>query len=228
MAKNNIHFILVAGFSADHMEAVEMKYILEGKGFSAEAVSFYGRNYIDDFTRLTMAECVRNILEAINEEAKKYDAVYGIGISLGGALLLEHAKKYSNLKGIVSIGTPVKLSNRKLLSAGQKIIPLIYPVWRRLQKVKQLRLNPIGATKAVINFLEGALQKNLEKINTSTLFIHSKKDLVSDYRALPDFIEKMSSKKKKIIFSDNGNHVINNDSELIIEYALDFFGIQAK
>jgi carboxylesterase len=226
MVKNKIHFVLIAGFSADHMEAVEMKYILEEKGYSAEAISFYGRNYIDDFTHLTLVECLRNISEAINEKAKKYDAVYGIGISLGGALLLEYAKKFSNLKGIVSIGTPVKLSNRKLLAAGQKIIPLIYPVWRRLQKIKQLRLNPIGATKIVINYLEDDLPKNLEKINIPVLLIHSKKDLVSDYRALPDFLEKIKSEKKKIIFSDSGNHVINNDSELIIKYALDFFEIK--
>jgi esterase/lipase len=223
--KSKIHFIFVAGFSADDEETCQFKDILKNKGYSTESVNFYGEKYIDDFSGLKISDCLANIAAVIERAAEKYDFVYGIGISLGGALLLEHAKSQNNLGGIVSIGTPIKLRKKSLIAFVQKILPLIYPVWRHLQKIKQLRLSPIGAGNIVVEFIENDLVKNLEKIKTPTLFLHSKKDRVSDFSVLPQFCEKLSSEKKQIELFENGKHVINNEKQMIIKYTLDFLGL---
>jgi esterase/lipase len=228
MDKSKIHFVLVAGFSSDHLEAMGLKKSLEKKGFSADAISFYGDGYIDDFTDLKISDCIANIAEFINGRAGQYETVFGIGISLGGALLLEHAKSYNNLKGIASIGTPLKLKNRVLISFGQKILPFVYFFWRRMQKIKRLRLNPLGATNMMIEYLETGLPKNLDYIKTPVLLLHSKKDPVSDYRVLPKYLNLISSKKKRITFFDNGNHVIDHDPDLVVKYALDFLEINVR
>ena len=183
MDKSKVHFIVVAGFSSDDLEAVKFKKCLEEMGFSSEAVSFYGKGYRDDFSGITASECIENISKLINESVEKHDSVFGIGISLGGSLLLDHAKNHSNLKGIVGIGVPFKLRKIKLIHFGQKFFPIILPVWNHLQKIKKFRLSPLGA------------------------------------------VNMTSSTKKKIIFFDNGGHVVNQDFNSIINYSLDFFDI---
>jgi esterase/lipase len=225
MDKSKTHFVLVAGFSSDHLETMGLKNFLEERGFSADAISFYGEGYIDDFTDLKISDCIASISKVINRCAKRYENVFGIGISLGGALLLEHAKHSDNLKGIASIGTPFKLINKAWISFGQKLFPLVYFFWKRMQKIKWLRLNPIGATNTIMEYLETGLPKNLDSIKTPVLLLHSKKDPVSDYRVLPEYLDLISSEKKKIAFFDNGNHVIDNDPDLIMKYVSDFLGI---
>lgn len=53
--KSKIHFVLIAGLSSDHKEAYGLKHCLIERGYSAYAISFYGKDYIDDFTYLTKA-----------------------------------------------------------------------------------------------------------------------------------------------------------------------------
>jgi len=223
--KAKIHFVLIAGFSSDHKEAYGLKASLIKQGYSAYALSFYGNGYRDDFTTLTAAECVGNISAYIDDCCTKYEQVYGIGISLGGALLLEHAKTSRNLEGIVSIGTPFKLKKRSLISIAQFLLPLFYPVWRRLQKIKRLRLSPVGAGNVMISYMEHEFLQGLETIQTPTLFLHSKRDRVSDWHAGPEYFAKVGSEKKEIEFFDNGRHVIDHDPDSIAGMALEFFGL---
>jgi len=223
--KSKIHFVLVAGFSSDHKEAYGLKDLLKRRGYSAEAISFYGENYTDDFTGMKISDCVSNISTVINRAAEKYNFVYAIGISLGGALLLEHAKSLNNLGGIISIGTPVKLKKRTLINLAKKIYPLIYPAWKHLQKIKKLRLNPIGVGNAMVEYLDADFVKDLDKIKTPVLLLHSKKDRVSDFRVLPAFFEMLASEKKQMKIFDNGRHVIDENPDMIVQQALEFFGL---
>lgn len=223
MEKAKTHFVLVAGFSSDNLDAVKLKKSLDKIGFSSDAISFYGEEYVDDFTDLKISDCIANVSNFINKKTEQYDNVYGVGISLGGAFLLEHAKHSDNLKGIVSIGTPFGLNHKFWINLGLKFLPLFYFAWRRLQKIKSLRLNPIGATRAVTEYLDDELPKKLDHVKTQILFLHSKKDAVSNYKVLPKYLEMISSEKKKITYFENGNHVIDDDPDLVVRYILDFF-----
>jgi esterase/lipase len=153
---------------------------------------------------------------------QKFPVVIGIGISLGGAFLIEHAKNNFDLDCIVSVGTPFRLKNRKLISIGFGLLPLIYPIWKILSKIKRLRLTPIGSAKMVINYLETDFLNDFNKITTPVLFLHSKKDVVTDYRVVNEFSKKFIKARKKVMILDNGNHVINYDAEMIISGALSF------
>jgi esterase/lipase len=219
---SRIHFVLVAGFSSDHKESYGLKHVLLNLGYSAYAVSFYGKDYQDDFTHITKAECIQNLTDYINDCCAQYDEVYGIGISLGGALLLEHAKTHTNLKGIVSIGTPFKLKHRWLISIADFLLPVIYPLWRRLQKIKRLRITPIGAGKEMVGYMENEFLQNLDRIETPVLFLQSKKDSVTDWHTLETNITKIKSPIKEIEYFTNGSHVIDHDPALVTEMALKF------
>ncbi|TSA45228.1 hypothetical protein D4R51_02225 [bacterium] len=224
MPRNNPSncFILLPGFSPDNFPVLELKKMLEARGHAAIASSFYGTEIIRDLSHITMEDCLRNLSQTIREAKKNHDRVFGIGISLGAALLLEHAKKEKNLDGIVSIGTPFKLKHQKLIRLGQVPVPLVKPFWRVAGKFKKWRLPPIAAAKVVLNFLRRDFTSDLESITVPTLFFHSKRDGVTDYRVVQEFSDRMASPKKKIIFFDNEGHVINGHSEKVLEHIFDF------
>ena len=220
--KSKIHFILIAGFSSDHKEAYGLKKSLLDLGYSSYAISFYGKEYVDDFTHITKEQCIGNVCDYIDECLEKYDEVYGIGISLGGALLLEYAKTRAGLKGIVSVGTPFKLQNRRLIALAQFTLPVFYPIWKRLQKIKKLRLSPVGAGREMIGYMENEFLQNLEKVKTPVLFLQSKKDKVVDWKALEENFGKIGSEMKEIEYFHNGRHVIDHDPDLVAGMALQF------
>lgn len=223
--KSKTHFVLVAGFSSDNKETFWLRDILREKGYGVTAVSFYGPELRTEFKSLTEEDCIRNLAKTIEKVSRESEAVFGIGISLGGALLLEHAKTHDNLSGIASVGTPFRLRNKKLIVAGQTVLlPLIYPVWKHLQKHARLRLSPLGAVRMSVDFMTNRFLENLEGIRTPILFLHSKKDRVTDWRALEEYLPKLASSKKEVLFFDNGNHVINY-SPLIVEKTLEFFNL---
>ena len=139
---------------------------------------------------------------------------------------MQYAKRSDDLKGIASIGTPFRLNNKTWINLGQIFLPIMNPFWRRLQKIKRLRLSPIGATNIVMEYLQKDFLIDINLIKTPVIFLHSKKDPVSDYKVLPGYLGLISSAKKEIKFFENGNHVIDHDCDLVISYILDFFGLK--
>ena len=155
MENSSSCFIILPGFAPDNVPVLHLKEILEEKGFAAVASNFFGSEPVEDFSRLTIENCQKNMADLINASKKKYKNVYGIGVSLGGALLLEYAKKENGLDAIVSIGSPFKLRNKKKIFVARKMLPLVVPVWKKLEKIKKLRLIPLGFGEEMITFLEG-------------------------------------------------------------------------
>ena len=220
-----ICFVLLPGFSSDNLQIMGLKKLLEEAGYTAIAANFYGTEIITDFTDMTAEGCIKNISTIINQASSQYEKVYGIGISLGGALLMEHAKNFDNLSGIVSVGTPFRLKNRKWIALGEWLFPAIYFFWKPLQKIQRLRLSPLGASIQMISYMEGKFLEHLEVITTPILFLHSRKDGVTDFEALDEYVPKISSEKKEIIFFPNGKHVVDDNPKTITDYAVSFFGL---
>lgn len=221
-------FILLPGFAPDAVPVLDLGKILRDKGYGVITSNFFGEVEVDDFANLTAEGCLNNITRIIDGAAEKYECVYGIGISLGGAFLLEYAKSRNKLDGIVSVGTPFLLKNKKLIRFGKKILPAVYPFWKKIQRFKKLRLTPIGAGVMAVDYLENIFLQNLEKIETPTLFMHSKKDGVTDFRALPKYMKIISNAKQSVAYFDNGNHVMDDDFSLIIEQTFSFFELDEK
>ena len=220
--RKDICFVLLPGFAPDDFPVFGLRNILEEKGYKVIASPFFGNLKLTDFSKLSEEDMLRGSFEVIDNAAKKYKKIVGIGISLGGALFLEYAKQ-KNLAAIISVGTPFHLSQRCLISVLKIIYPLIYPFWRYMDKRNaNLRLLPIGAGKMVINFFRNDFLDNLNNIQTSVLFLHSKKDWVADYKYLQKFVDQISSKNKKIVLFNNGGHVINRDARVIVDNALNF------
>lgn len=219
---SEICFILLPGFSPDYLPVLPLKAALENRGYFAIASTFFGNRDFKYFNELTLDQCHNHVSQLIQSAKTQYKQVFGIGVSLGGALLLEYAKTYNDLSGIVSIGTPFRLKHRPLMSAGKLFLPIVYPIWKKFEKYKNWRLLPVGAGPQVIRYLENGFMANLEKITTPVLLIHSKKDLITDFRVLPEYLEKIGSMSKSLIITENGNHVIDHDPNALVDHMISF------
>ncbi len=220
-------FILLPGFAPDNYPVLELKDKLNKLGYTAVASNFWGVELVSDFSKLTSEQCKKGIADIITKLSKKYEIIIGIGISLGGALLMEHAKSFTNLDCVVSIGTPFKLKNKRLMSLGFALYPLAYIYWNILRALR-LRPTPIPAARAMVDYMTVDFVKDLDKIKTPLLLIHSKHDLVTDVSVIPFFMKKISSQHKKIIYLDNISHAIGYNNDIIIQEINAFLNYEKK
>ena len=219
--RSDICFLLLPGFAPDAIPVLKLRDVLTKQGFPAVATNFFGDQKVKDFSKLTIEETKSGVSALVDDLAGKYEKVIGIGISLGGALLLEHAKKKNKLSGIVSIGTPYRVKNLPLIRLGLFFLPIIDPVSRWLGKGK--RWLPLGASKMMVDYLQYEFPKDIEAITTPALLLHSKRDPVTDYRALSEFFDRLGSPRKEVYISENGNHVIDNNPQIVWEQTQRFF-----
>ena len=219
---NKIAFIILAGFSSTNRPVLGMQKKLIDMGYSAIALPFWGANKEVDTSKITAEQCHANISNAISKLAQNHDIVIGVGVSLGGAFLIEHAKTNSNLDYIVSIGTPFKLRNRNAISFGIAFYPILNIFWKLAQKMSSRTLHPIGALKFIRSYLEGDFLKNFEKVTTPILFLQSRNDFVVNATMIEKFMPQFGSEQKKIIYFEDTDHVIGYNNEVIINSVANF------
>lgn len=221
--KKDYCFILLPGFSPDNFPVLGIKKQLEDLGYDTIATSFWGTNEKVNFSALTYEECERGITSLVASACERYKYVIGIGISLGGALLLEQAKKNRKLHCVVSIGTPFKLLNRWLIALGLACYPVVAAFWRiRVALIHEKRPLPIGSAKMVVKYLEGGFLENLPSITVPVLLLHSQNDTVTDYRCVDHYVSEMQSQKKQVIYLNDTDHVIKYDGQLILRLLFGF------
>ncbi len=220
--KKDTCFLILPGFAPDAVPVLGIQKHLEDIGYSAVATNFWGNFPLKSFSHLSVENCKEGIARQVDELRNRYTQIIGIGISLGGALLLEYAKENSKLDAIISVGAPFKLKKKFLIKLGFALYPLLYIYWKMLGIRKSSRPIPIPAASMIFRYLNTDFLKNLEDISTPTLLLHSKKDYLSDYRAVDIFFEKMKMVKKQVIYLNDASHVLDYDGSLIFETASSF------
>lgn len=219
---NQICFLLLPGFAPDNFPMLGLKRELEEAGYTAIATPFWGEKENINFYKLTIEDCKEGVKALIEKCKKQYPVVVGIGVSLGGALFMEYAKEGSDLDYIVSIGTPFKLRNKKFISLGIMIHPICEFVWEITQRISPRILPPLPATRMAFGYLNNEFTKGLEKNNTPTLLIQSKKDYVTDTSVTDEYLAKFSCQKKKAIYFENVGHALDYNNDIILKSLQDF------
>lgn len=214
-------FIILPGFAPDAVPTLPLQRYLQQLGYATIASNFWGDGDISDFSGLTTEQCLAGIRALVTRARSLGDYVVGVGISLGGALLIEHAKQYQGLDYIVSIGTPFKLRWRKLITLAFFVYPLFYPLWRRLQRVRPLRLTPIGCGRSAVEFLEGRFLTNLSAVRAPVHFLHSRTDPIADYRAVGGYAQHMVNANVRVDMFSSGGHAMGYDAKVIMQRVLD-------
>jgi esterase/lipase len=207
-----ICFAILPGFAVSSMPVTPVENYIRSKGYLVYSSNYWGDGKVEDFSKLSVEDCIEGIHAFIQSVKTKTDyKVIGLGVSLGGALYIEYAKKYNDLDYIVSIGTPFKLKNRVIISIAGFILPFFKYFWRNSPGMVIL-----NSSTMVLDFFKGPLLLDLDKIKTPILFLHSKQDNITYFSALMKNIPKFVNARTHLVVFENKDHVINYDAKAIL------------
>lgn len=207
-----ICFAILPGFAVSSMPVAPVENYIRSKGYLVYSSNYWGDGKVEDFSKLSVDECIEGIHAFIQSVKAQTDhKIIGMGVSLGGALYIEYAKRYNDLDYIVSIGTPFKLKNGVPIAIANFLIPFIKYFWRNSPDMVIL-----DSSGMVIDFFKGPLLKDLDKVKTPILFLHSKQDGITYFSALIKNIPKFVNAKTHLVVFENKDHVINYDAKAIL------------
>jgi esterase/lipase len=218
----NICFVVLPGLAPDAVPILPLRDYLEKQGYAVIASSFWGEAPVTDFSELTIDECIAGIGVLVQKARQRAPVVIGIGVSMGGALLIEYAKDHDDLDAVVSIGAPFKLRKRRLMDIIYALVPVIHPVWKAFSKAERARPFPFPVVPQSIDFFEHRFVENLKKVKCPVLLINGKKDPLVDYRAVAAYAKQFVNAPVKVVIEENGRHNFDLGEKIIQENILEF------
>lgn len=196
--------ILIHGLGQNNQSWNEVKKHLNNDGILVEIPNLYCLNN----KSVTYSNLYNNFENILNNYQDKLNLC---GLSLGGIIALEYAKRHpEKVNSLVLIGTPYKIS--KVLFTIQNIIFKFMP---------ESTFKNIGITKQDFCRLFNSLQninlvKNLENINCPTLLMCGTKDK-ANIKSLKQLNKKIKNSQVNLINASGHEVNIDNLNELYLK-----------
>lgn len=183
--------------------------LLPGHGTSFEALK-----------KISYQDWVLRAEKELEKIQKEYKKTFLIGNSLGGNISFVLANRYPDIKGIISIGTPIYFRNHQVYKAFLEIASFFkeeinkrYPkrvdkeIIRRKKHYKKL---PLKSVKEVFKIMR-LTREVLKSVEVPVFIIQSEIDQVVTNENAFKIYSKLSSKKKVLKFVPDAYHVITDD-----------------
>lgn len=196
---SNTGILLIHGFAGS---SYDMKYLsdyLKKKGFSISNVLLDGHGTTPKALKATNhLDWIKSAEEAYQELSKYCEEIFIAGLSMGGAIGLHLAHKY-NIKGIISLSTPMKIFNRQHCA---------YAL------VKNIRYNKTPF-KSLVNLLQliNIVKGSLYNMDKPILIMQSYADETVHPKSANYIYKRVASADKSIIFLYKSGHMITCDCE---------------
>ncbi len=196
--------ILIHGLGQNNQSWNEVKKYLNNDGILVEIPNLYCLNN----KSVTYSNLYNNFENILNNYQDKLNLC---GLSLGGIIALEYAKRHpEKVNSLVLIGTPYKIS--KVLFTIQNIIFKFMP---------ESTFKNIGISKQDFCRLFNSLQninlvKNLENINCPTLLMCGTKDK-ANIKSLKQLNKKIKNSQVNLINASGHEVNIDNPNELYLK-----------
>ncbi len=196
--------ILIHGLGQNNQSWNEVKKHLNNDGILVEIPNLYCLNN----KSVTYSNLYNNFENILNNYQDKLNLC---GLSLGGIIALEYAKRHpEKVNSLVLIGTPYKIS--KMLFTIQNIIFKFMP---------ESTFKNIGISKQDFCLLFNSLQninlvKNLENINCPTLLMCGTKDK-ANIKSLKQLNKKIKNSQVNLINASGHEVNIDNPNELYLK-----------
>lgn len=210
--------LLIHGFTGSPSEMRYLGEYLREKGFTVKGILLKGHGTsIADMKKTNHRDWMTSAEQGYTELSACCDEIFVVGFSMGGALALHLANKY-DIKGIVSLSTPIRILNRQYYIA-MMIKYLKFAVGKQAQIVKQRDPFIISYDKTPLRCIISLLQlinivkANLHKIDKPILIMQSYGDGTVHPSSANFIYKRIGSTDKSIIFLHKSGHMITCDSE---------------
>jgi len=186
-SKNNkkVGVLLFHGWTSSPYELRKLGNFLEDKGFAVYAplLSGHGTKW-QDLYNVGWKDWEKGAERAYQEISKEYENIFVGGVSMGGNLAIHLAAKHSEIKGLIMLGTPIRLKKfflRKFLPVLKIVHPITnksYSNYARREILDNKRHYWTFPTKSVSDAIDGMYdsKRKLKKVKCHTLVMQSTKD----------------------------------------------------
>lgn len=199
---NNIGILLIHGFTGLPSDMEYLGAYLKGKGFYVSNVLLDGHGTSYKALKTTNhMDWIKSAEKAYQELSKYCEEIFIAGLSMGGAIGLHLAQKY-DIKGIISLSTPMKILRRQYCAA------FLVKCLRLIE-----RKNP--PFKSLINLLQliNIVQGSLHNMDKPILIMQSYNDKTVHPSSANFIYKRVASTDKSIIFLHKSGHKITCDCE---------------
>ncbi|MBW2976365.1 alpha/beta fold hydrolase [Candidatus Woesearchaeota archaeon] len=222
--------LLIHGLTSSTQEIEELALFLSKKNFTVIAPLLKGHNTsIEDLNKTDWHNWFDSVIRAY-KKIEKSKKIFVVGISIGAILAL-HLARHKKTNALVLLAPAVFYKDWRVrfinlakyfIGAKKKNYKKYYP-WREPayydiyneEAIKQR----VAYDEAGLNALSSALllinhvKKELKKIYSPILIIHSKNDHTILPQSSSYIYNNIGSKEKKIIWLRNSGHVVSVDNE---------------
>lgn len=229
---NRVGCLLLHGFTGTPNEMRELGTRLHSQGYTALGPALAGHaTKIEDMIPTRWEDWYRTATEAYDQLAQTCDAIFPIGLSLGGALAL-HLAAHRAVAGVVAVAAPASINNWRILPF--KFLPPLFHLFPTIRKkLKHADLDdhhirymayPTAAAASMIRDFFPHLMTDLGDVQAPTLLIQSRSDRVVPHNSMPTLYAHLGSREKTMEWLELGGHqaLEDHDKETAFEHITRF------
>jgi carboxylesterase len=224
--KGGVGILMIHGFSSTPRQFKELAAYSAEKGFTVHAPLIVGHGTSPKkFAKTNSQDWLNSAKKAYDDLRSKVDRVFIVGNSFGGNLAFAIAKDAGpELKGIISLGTPIVIRLQKLIKLRIYTYGLFKKYYRKPQKVYKIDYTdlvdeitypviPIKCIKEFMHFVEQETIPNLDKVKVPSMIVHANIDPVVNPKSAQKIHEGLGSRYKMIYWFDSENHDLFTDRQ---------------
>lgn len=207
--------LVVHGLSATPWEVFGLSVFLSEHNVTVftPVLAGHGRRPVD-LEATTWEDWYGSVEEGYNRLAANYSKVFVVGVSTGGSLALELAKRHE-VAGVVTVGAPVNLRDARVQFADY-----LAPFWRftsrRVLPEEQGHYYAVMPSRSVVelNRMIAAVQHDLRRVREPILIVQSERDATVDPSSAQVLYDRIGSADKELLWLEKTSHtVVRDDSQ---------------
>lgn len=231
--------LLVHGLNGNTGDMAELEEIFQKQGIITKNMLLPGHGTkVKDMLAIGWGEWAQAVYNELNLLKESCDAIFLVGHSLGGALVL-HVAAHEEVAGVVPICAPLHLHPflKPAISIGKYILPLV-PTFREDVRDREARRRytrdvyrwtPLHPVESMVRYLPH-LRTELQYITAPSLIITSIHDHVVPARDGREIYKLIGSREKHLVTLHHSYHVVmkDHDREEVFDKTLAFVLHHAK
>ncbi len=228
--------ILIHGFTGTPDDLRNLAKFLAKQGITAKAVLLAGHgSHWTDLENTSYYDWWKSVEDEIRAAQGKYRRIFLIGYSFGANLAFDLAARYpKDITGVVSLGISVQLRYEFFIKT---LLPVFHFFLKRYRK-QYIKKNhileyedaggyiyiPTASVYQFYKFINYYTKKELPKVTTPSLIIHSRDDSITHPSSSEFAYRKINSPKKELMLLDDVNHnpLVSKRQEIIFSRIMEF------
>ncbi len=210
--------ILIHGFTGTPDDLRHLADFLASCGITAKAVRLAGHgSHWTDLEKTSYYDWWKSVEDEIKKASGKYKKIFLIGYSFGANLAFDLAARYQkDITAVVSLGISVFLRKEFFIKLLLPFFHFFFKHYRKFYIKNEQVLDyedaggyvyiPTASVYEFYKFINYYTKRELAKVTTPALIIHSKDDAITHPQSSIFVYRKINSPKKELLLLDDINH----------------------